>query len=198
MKNLFLTGFLLLGGSLGAFGQAPAAPRAHSISMTAESGGTGGGFSEHRGSNLQGNVLSDKRTEHSGESVGVTVRNFGTQADNVRVEWYFVADPIKKHGGTGEDYIFDEGSKDLSLAAGATESFTADSKDIKTTQKTTESLHHGKHQHNFGRVREGGAKIRGWLVRVMADNRVIDAKGSSQEYEDAARDDAKLEALASR
>ena len=191
---------LLFVGSSTVFGQMPpASPQPHSITLTAESAGAGGGFAEHRSSNLQGNVLSDRQVQHSGESVNLTVRNFGPQADNVRVEWYFVADPIKKHGATGEDYIFDKGSKDVSLAAGATQQFTADSKEIATTEKKTEALHGGgKHHQNFGQTKEGGSKVRGWFVRVMADGKVIDAKGSSQEYEDTAKDDAKLKALASR
>lgn len=141
--------------------------------MNAESAGTGGGFTEHRGSNLQGNVLSDQRTRHSGESVNITVRNLGGS------------------------HSYDRGSRDVTLAGGASQSFTAGSKEIAATEKKVEHVHGGRRHHTTGRTVEGGSRARGWFVRVVAEGKAVAARGSAQAYEDTAKDDAKLKALSS-
>ena len=45
--------------------------------------------------------------------------------------------------------------------------------------------------HNGGEEKTGDV-LSGWIVRVVADGRVIEAKGSKQEMEDLAKDNVRL------
>lgn len=212
MKRFSLVALCLLGGSLGAFGQMPAAPRPHSLSLSVEPVSTGGNSHDH-------DATSDKRAfEHPGaghaeirtrqvetneesESIQVSVRNFGQTPDAVQVEWYFVAAPAN-HNTVDKQFIYDQGSKSVTIASGATEAFPVDSKEITAQIKRHNQVHMGKsgkfHSENSGKEKETGSTLDGWMVRVVADGRTVEARASKDQLADIVRDDAKLQSMPGR
>jgi len=40
-----------------------------------------------------------------------------------------------------------------------------------------------------------GEKLKGWMVRIMADGKVLQVRGSDMKYEDYGRDDNALKAM---
>ena len=45
--------------------------------------------------------------------------------------------------------------------------------------------------------KQTGTKLKGWLVRIVADGKVGQVVGSDLKYEDAGKDDSKLNAMKS-
>ena len=201
---------LLLAGSPSAFGQMPTAAHPHSLSLNVEATSTGSTAHDH-------DNTSDKRAfEHPGvgheeyrthqtetnkqsESVQVSVRNFGQLPDTVQVEWYFVAAPAA-HNTLDKQFIYDQGTKSVTIAPGATETFPVDSKEIASQIKRHNQVHLDKkgnfHSEHSGKEKEVGAVLDGWMVRVVADGRALDAKASKDQLMDIVKDDAKLQAMA--
>lgn len=205
--------FCLVAASIPAFGQLP---RTHSLSFDAESTAAGGGTKsgEKTGSVAtqasQTNAglahhlaTTQTQTASASEAVHISVRNFSAQPDTAHVEWYFVAQPVKPEPGkpaSEQQFVFDKGAKDVSLAANGTQTFDVESKEITATVARRDQARVGRagkvnvNRNSLG-AQQTGDKLDGWMVRVVADGKTVAAKGSSSSLEDIAKDDAKLHAL---
>jgi len=204
---------ILLGASLwasSAFAQLPAASSVHhSISIDAKtvaSGGSGsnkmnGGLASSAGPSTS--TASSAQNQNHQATLEITLRNFGKDPDTVKVEWYFVATPIAANSHR-HDCVFDQGFQDQALKPGETVTFTAQSKVLQSsivrsvTQTVTGNAGLGNQQiSTSSSVNQTGSKIKGWFVRAIADGQVLLTRGSDFNYEDIAKDDAKIKALSS-
>ena len=205
----FLCLAMILGTVLTSSGQMPTLPmHPHSLSLQVEPLSTGSVIDESVGTkdrSVSGEHANKKeaqmrttraQTSSSSVSIEISVRNFGTVPDTAQVEWYAVAEPAHLQPGkpaADQRYVFDKGSQNVSLAAGGTTKIPVASKEITSETTRKAGFHTGKYHgmHNGGE-QETGDVLSGWIVRVVADGKVIDAKGSKQEMEDLAKDSARL------
>ena len=199
--------FALLMAAVNSHGQLPAAspaaaPVHHSISIDVQPVGSGGaGRSSNKthddvgkytgvgGGALTTSTIESKLTLNHRTVLSIAVRNFGAQADEVQLEWYFFAEPL---GGT-RTYILNSDVSKISLQGSETQTVTATSLETGTTtvQKATGAA---GYEPIFSRE-QVGTKQKGWMVRVVADGKVLDVKGSDLTTEGYGKDDAKLDAL---
>ncbi len=147
---------------------------------------------------------TNTRVTNSKESLKISVRNLGSTSDNAHVEWYFIAAPVKPEPGVSDDdqeFIFDQGAQDLALGAGGTQTIPAESVEVMSAVRNSSRGGSGGRSRRSSSFRMGGAtqkpqesgsKLRGWMVRIVADGKVIAARGSSQTYEALVKDDAQL------
>ena len=198
---------LLLAG-LCSYGQLPApatgavAPVHHSVSLDVTLAGSGGaGNSSNKshddtgkytgvgGMPLTTTTLESKQTINHRTVLSIAVRNFSPQPDEVQLEWYFFAEPV---GGT-KTYVLNSDVSKISLQGSETQTVTATSLETGTTkvQKMTGAAGYS----SILTSSESGTKPRGWMVRVMADGKVLDVRGSDLTTEGYGKDDAKLDAL---
>ena len=184
-------------------------PRKHSLNLEAQSVANGGASNVQSGTaastspygtGVNVNTVVDRRISSSSTHVQVTVHNFSQTPDAVKVEWYFVGVAV---GGSvmqfgSKEFVFDQTSQDLTIPAGGTETRVASSKEVQavSTRSTTTigSADGGGYYLNPQRSQRG-LLVNGWFVRMIADGKVIDSRGSSAKYEDVAKDDAKLKAM---
>lgn len=154
-----------------------AAPVQHSLSMDVKAVGSGGtGKATHVGS-MQDTTLQGHRTV-----LAVEVRNFSQHPDQAHVEWYFFGAGL----GSSKVSLFDSGGSDVTLQAGGVEKLSAASKELTTVVKrsiTTGPVTNGVQITTIARE-EGGSTVKGWLVRLLADGKVIQMIGSSSKYEE--------------
>ena len=203
----------VFGGLLTASAQTPAAaPRSHSLSVQVEpvrSGSTTqmdqdthkNTFGGHQGSTQKLSTTQTQTTEES-TAIQIIVRNFGQLSDTAQVEWYFVAGPVKPDTTKplgDQQSIFDSGTRSVTLAPGGTQAIPVASKGISSQIERRNLVRVSK----SGRVKPGkhgteevsGSKMEGWIVRVVADGKVVDARASKDTLAEVAKDDAKLNAL---
>jgi hypothetical protein len=205
--------FVITGGLSPLYGQNPVAPAAHSLSVKVDQLNSGGSAETHEGTHVSpivnhpGEVTSIKnnqtQTNRQSEGIQITVRNFGSLPDSARVEWYFVDSPERpnsKKPAAEQQSIFDQGSQTVSLAPGGVQTIPVQSRDVTSTVKR----HTQEHEGARGRVhqerratgkKETGSVMSGWMVRVVADGRVIDSSASNDEFGEIAKDDAKFNVL---
>ena len=172
----------------GAAASPAAAPVQHSLSMDVKSVGSGGTGKATHGGSMQDTTLQGHRTV-----LAVEVRNLSQYADKAHVEWYFFGAGL----GSSNVYIFDSGGSDISVPAGGSEKLEAASKELTTVVKrsiTTGPVINNVQVTTIAR-QEGGSTVKGWLVRLMADGKVIQIAASSPKYEDLGRHDSDLQAL---
>lgn len=149
---------------------------------------------------------SQTQTTTSKQTIQISVRNFGPAPDAVRVEWYFLATPVTLEPGKSaleQEYAFDQGRKEVSLAGSGTQTFPVESVEITSSVKRanrTRMSRSGKiSARGHAKAAEAaGDKLAGWVVRIVADGRTVSTKASSQSLEDIARDEAKLKELIAR
>jgi hypothetical protein len=114
------------------------------------------------------------------------VRNLSKQPFTVEFEWIFLA---KNVSGRGDAYVWDQGQKQIALEGGADTKETLESKEI--VQVSTVST-----QRSLVRYTDGSSKIQttstqsksgsrpvGWVVRMIADGKLIRVQASSSEFE---------------
>jgi hypothetical protein len=191
-----------------SYAQAPATPPHHSLSLEANVTGTGGASKASTALNLDpggkpiaGGMTSAEqddyktnRTKNSGLGLDVKVRNLAPTPDQTTVEWYFMG---KSVGKDAKEFIFDSGSKQITVNAGAEEDLPLRSADL--------TVHEERHLHiNTGvsstggaippsaSTKKSGAKVSGWLVRLVAAGQVIAVRASSQAFEDLGKNDTAL------
>ena len=210
-------------GQLAPSPQSP--PRHHSLTLEAQSIANGGTVNVATAAGTrEGTVLTteaeqvdarlsiqqDRHDTSNRTNVRVSIRNLATLPDHLTLEWYFVAAPIgltaQQYGN--KDFVFDHGSQALSLKANAADNYVVASKRAKSvatrsltviggTDDTTDVAFVGG-SHTTGTVSQQGIVQRGWFVRLVDNGRVIAARGSSQTYEDLAKDDSKIKLLVSQ
>ena len=194
-------------------GQMPVSPtHPHSLSLQVEPLSAGSVVNESvatKDRSVSGEHANEKeaqmrtarsQTTTGSASIEISVRNFGTVPDTAQVEWYFVAEPAHLEPGkpaADQRFVFDKGSQSVSLAANGTTRIPVTSKEVASVTTRKASFHTGKNHgmHNGGE-KETGNVLSGWIVRVVAGGRVIDTRGSKQEMDDLARDNARLGSMA--
>lgn len=209
--SLLLTLSLFVGTILTVHAQMA---RPHSLSIDATPTSVGGSTettlgtktssraSNSRTSSGFTHTLNTNRTETktSKQAIQVSVRNFGVMPDTAHIEWYFIASPISldpDKPSAEQQFAFDQGAKDINIAGNGTETFAVESQEVTSTvQRNNRSRMGRSGKIGNGRgtsVKEGGNKLAGWVVRVVADGRVVASKGSSSTLEDLAKDDKKFQ-----
>jgi hypothetical protein len=181
--------------------------RRHSLSMEVRllaSGSTvrsGAGSSANLGALQRGAGGGDKtsvetysrsREAASGASYLVEVRNLATTPDTARVEWYFFGEGIRKDA---DDFIAATGSRDLTVPAAASEKFELDSPDF--VSRHEKNLRMTKGNGTVGHAistKKSGARMSGWMVRLLVDGQVAAVRASRPSFEAAGRDPARLAA----
>ena len=215
MKRSFLFSALLsFAGTGAALAQAPS----HSFSLEAVATSAGGSTQQSQGTQTRSKASNTRSgsgfnhtlnttqttTTTSQQALQISVRNLGHLPDAAHVEWYFIAAPVKQEPGKSlveQQYAFDQGAKDVNLGSNGAETFPVESIEItssakranRTRMSRTGSISKGRAKGD----EQSGNKLSGWVVRVVADNRVVAVKGSSQSLEEIARDEAKLRDLVS-
>ncbi len=200
---------MVFGAVLPASGQMPISPsHPHSLSLQVEPLSTGSTVDESvatKDRSVSGDHANKKEAQmrttrsqstSSSAAIEISVRNFGALPDTAQVEWYFVAEPAHLDSGkpaADQRYVFDKGSQNANLAAGGTSRIPVTSKEVTSETARKAGFHTGKYHgmHNGGEEKTGDV-LSGWIVRVVADGKVIESKGSKQEMEDLARDNARL------
>jgi len=194
-----LSGFNLLA----ARGQTPATmPVQHSISLEVQQVASGGGgidvnktksetgkYVGTNGGPLATTTLESKSVLNHRTVLSVAVRNFSTQPDAVQLEYYFFAQSV----AGGKEYLLNSDTSKISLAGGETQTVNATSKEVATT--TTQKLTGADGYSTIMSQQKTGEKLKGWMVRIMADGKVLQVRGSDMKYEDYGRDDNALKAM---
>lgn len=196
--------FILLGGAA-VNGQLPVSST-HLLLLDVENKGAGGAANT---TGITGAPMAPTnpgsatntavRAQNHSTTLGVTVRNQDKTPDEVQIEWYFFAKDEKNYHVTKE-YLFDSGSKTVTIQPTGQEEFDVASKTAQTfntTKLTTTTVGTGTNQGSSTTESQsqGGTKISGWVVRMLMDGKVLDARGSDFKYEDAAKDPDKFAAL---
>jgi hypothetical protein len=202
MKALSLGLSFVIAAAFSAFAQLP---RQHSLSLSVETVGNGDLDQDSVGSRGQGigvptgdhlaTVVRTTRTisNSDSESIQISVHNFSPMPDGAEVDWYFVAAPVN----SDQQYIADKGSKTISLAGNGVITIPVTSAAI-NSQTTTHARNRigrkGKmHQGVTGATDQSGDKLQGWMVRVVADGKVIDSAGSTDDLAQTVTDDLKIQ-----
>ena len=199
----------------------PAVPRPHSLSMEAVPVSRGGeshvldekaasrlGYEYGHSSNARDKRSDSMTVNTNKESLQVTVRNFGPVPDQAQVEGYFIAQYVGHPWPKGtpdyvqnlpQEYVFDHPVKPLAVAASSTGSLTLDSVEVRTLLTKSASTSTGYYNPGFttssASSSEVGTKLRGWIVRLVADGKVLAVRASTSSYEELGKDDARLKAL---
>ena len=114
---------------------------------------------------------SNARTKAVTRELTITVRNMsGTLPAEFKVEWYFVGKPS---GGT-QRFLYDKGSKSVSLKPGAFEKLQVESKELSNYKYTSVFR---------GYTYRSGDKADGWIIRAKVGDEVVRVKASSPQLE---------------
>ncbi len=193
----------------------PAVPLNHSVSLQVQSVGTGGkstvtrsGAHTFTGTTTDGSTtadvttVNDKQESKNQTSLQIAVHNLAPLPDTVAVEWYFTAARIASPKAPGgKEYLFDHGAKDIKVDAGAVETFNVSSKEaVAVTRRKASTVTSNNATFSGGVDSVGshwtrGTMMHGWFVRLTAGGKVLAVRGSSQTYEDIAKDQTKISAL---
>src|ERR1700677_133197 len=201
LPRLFCLSFAL--GSTLAIAQLPSAgPVQHSLMLDVETMSAGG--STKTTGLPQGIAGTSTQTRDHTTTLQITIKNFGKAADQVDVEWYFIGRQTTNHHD-GKDFVFDSGNKTITVQPAGFEKFAQISKAAQTAKVTTTKTTMVNVPSAGGVSRqvadssttesEGGTRLVGWVVRILADGKVLDARGSDFKYEDIAKDPDKFAAL---
>jgi hypothetical protein len=186
--------------------QTPAAPPHHSLSLEADVSGSGGaskaktGLKEDLGGKPLGNGWStseqkdynSSRNKKSGVDLEVEVHNLAAAPDSAKLEWYFIGEPV----GKDKPFIYDQGSQDVTLTAGQSQSFPLEAKEL--TEKDERHLHidkgliNGRPVPPAASTKKKGSKFDGWMVRLVADGQILAVRASSPALEELGKNDAAL------
>ena len=199
----------------------PVAPRQHSLNMEAVPVSRGGesrvldekaasrlGYEYGHSSNARDKRSASMTVNTNKESLQVTVRNFGPQPDQAQVEGYFIAQyvghPWPKNTPDyvqtlPQEYVFDHSVKPLAVAPGSTGSLMLDSVEVRTLLTkfafTSTGYYNSSVTTSSASSNEVGTKLRGWIVRLVADGKVLAVRASTSSYEELGKDNARLQAL---
>jgi hypothetical protein len=115
---------------------------------------------------------SSARTKAETRQLEIAVRNMsGTLPGDFNVEWFFVGRPA---AGTRR-FLYDKGSRRISLKPGAFEKFEVESKELSNYRY---------HSVSSGYVYRSGDRADGWIVRVKVGDDVVRTKASSPQLEE--------------
>ncbi len=194
----------------------PAPARRHSLGLEAQSVATGGKSNTTGGASsslpLENTVstqsVGDRRVSSSRTDLQISVRNYAATPDSVRVEWYFVAQSVAASPDGRHDFIVHQDAQSLLVGGGKTATQTVGSPEVQAVYERATTITTAPAGYTFtgGNTStvslvntQRGLAIRGWMVRLVAeDGTVLAAKGSSQTYEDIAANPAKLAGMLAR
>lgn len=179
--------------------------RKHSLSMDVRPISSGGAtrsksnLNIHEGQQYPGYYqtqdqnFSSTRKRGSGVGLAVEVRNLSRFTDQVELEWYFLGKPARG----GDLFVFDLGSRPLSVGSASREIVEIESDRLTSTVEKTlnfRSGYDGGFQNNLpsASVKKSGSKVAGWIVRLMADNQVLQVRASSPSLERLGQDGEQL------
>lgn len=143
------------------------------------------------------------QSQNHSTTLAITIRSQDKTPTQVQVEWYFFAKKIQDNH-VSKDSVFDSGNKTVTIQPTGSETLDAVSKAVQTstsrryetsTSYDSSTGSQSSTTYAMGPDMRNGTKISGWVVRILVDGKVVDAKGSEFKYEDAARDQEKLDAL---
>jgi len=177
MKRLGFFLVLFLVATFTAQGQAPATSKSVYLDVVES---TGSSTTVNHWRDISGNY---SQTKTSSRELAVTVRNMSALPGEFEVEWYFFGKPAN---GTGR-FLYDKGSKKVSVAPGASEKLAVDSKEL--------SAHTVRDYYYYGYNYTSGDKADGWVIRAKVGEEVIRVKGSNPLLEQTAQDPAGFEKI---
>jgi hypothetical protein len=116
------------------------------------------------------------QTKISSKELNITVRNMSQLPGEFEIEWYFFGKPAN---GTGR-FLYDKGSKKVSIAPGAFQKLPVDSKEL--------SNHTVRDYYWYGYTYSSGDKADGWVIRAKVGEEVVRVKASNPLLEQMASD----------
>jgi len=116
------------------------------------------------------------QTRTSSRELNVTVRNMAAVPGEFEIEWYFFGKPAS---GSGR-FLYDKGSKKVTLAPSAFEKVSIDSKEL--------SNHTVRDYYYYGYNYSSGDKADGWIIRAKVGEEVVRVKASTALLEQMAAD----------
>lgn len=204
MRNTSIVAMCLLLICTRVWAQLPV--QTHSFSLDVVVTGSGGGSTtaSKSGSEYERPTfgrdytrMTDVRSKTAARSIelAVAVRNLARTEDRCDVEWYFVGEKV----GGKTDYVYDKGNRSIVVKAAGREELAVASKPLeRTTTQTLTTYDTGSQERTYrpkaAKV-ETGARPRGWIVRLVADGKLITSRASSPSLESISRDPQKLAAL---
>lgn len=186
MKRVGILSVVILGVAWSAQGQtpattAPAAPVGPPPTATATSKSVFLDAVESTGSSTTVNHWRDisgnySQTKTSSKELNITVRNMSQLPGEFGIEWYFFGKPA---GGTGR-FLYDKGSKKISVAPGAFQKVPVESKEL--------SAHTVRDYYWYGYTYNSGDRADGWVIRAKVGDEVVRVKASNPLLEQMATD----------
>jgi hypothetical protein len=122
---------------------------------------------------------SNSRTQAATRELGITVRNMSAAPGQFEIEWYFVGKPAN---GTRR-FLYDKGSRRVSLQPGALEKFAIESKEL------TNYRYHSVYS---GYSYKSGDKADGWILRAKVGDEVVRVKASNPQLEQLEKNKAEF------
>jgi hypothetical protein len=181
MKRLGLLSVVFFAVAINAQAQAPGGVTQTSKSVfldAVESQGTSSTVNHWR--DISGNY---SQTKTSSRDLNITVRNMSQLPGEFEIEWYFFGKPA---GGTGR-FLYDKGSKKMTVAPGAFEKLPVESKEL--------SNHMIRDYYWYGYTYTSGDRADGWIIRAKVGEEVVRVKASSPILEQLASDETSFTKL---
>lgn len=130
------------------------------------------------------------------------LRNMGGEKETVRLQWFFFGASVQRGS---KDVIIDAGEKEVSIEPKKWVDGTVTSAPTQTGitsvhQSGTPSFYNeqrGVYYSSSFRRTYSGVKIKGWVVRIVDKNEVVDAVGSTDLYRRLGHDSKELERMLS-
>ncbi len=179
MRRLGLLLVLIFGAAVGAHGQIPAAPPTTAPAATSKSvfldavESTANSTTVNHWRDISGNY---SQTKISSKELNITVRNMSQLPGEFEIEWYFFGKPAN---GSGR-FLYDKGSKKVSMGPGAFQKLPVDSKEL--------SNHTVRDYYWYGYTYSSGDKADGWVIRAKVGEEVVRVKASNPLLEQMASD----------
>lgn len=133
-----------------------------------------------------------KRDRESSLDLEVDVRNVSHDQEVASLEWYFFS---KDLDGGGDDKLFDHGSEAVNLGPAQSNDYSVRSKTLKELHKTNGVNALGDHIHPKATVKKSGAKVSGWIVRLVVNDAPVAIQASSPTLQAMGARDESLERL---
>jgi len=203
----------LLGiASIAILASTPALAQSHHVSLAAKSVANGGGSKQDNSQSSSGRTDSFGRgytqtqstrvhEQTHQTSVEITVRNFGKEPENIEVQWFFIGASVEQ---SSRQEIIDSGKKDLQILGSKTTVFVATSTPVKSSiiSATTTGQSNGVGSNRSylptSSTERVGTKMKGWIVRLVADGTVIQSVGSTSYFKELGADSKKLDNMERR
>jgi hypothetical protein len=175
--KMFLSSVLSMTvGVLASLGQTPGSSKSVSLDVV-ESAGNSATLQNYR-SSFSGYT---NKTKSASRELAVSIRNMsGTLPGEFNVEWYFIG---KRTGGTRR-FLYDKGTKQLSMKPSEIAKFSIESKELVSTRA---------YSYYSGYTYSSGDKADGWIVRIKSGSEIVRVKTSNPQLEEFQKDAAAFE-----